>query len=54
MNPLAPQHSLIGPPAVEILKKGLDDLQSVFTTLLEKFDTAVAADNYEKYPDLEV
>lgn len=45
---------LVGPPAVDILKKGLDELQSVFAILLEKFDAAVAADDYEKHLDVEV
>ena len=45
---------MIGPPAIDILRKGLDDLQAVMETLLEKFDAAVARRDYEHHADLEI
>jgi len=43
-----------GPPAVEILKKGLEDLKSMYDCLLEKFEKAVDEGQYEHNPDLEI
>ena len=39
---------------MEILKKGLDDLQAVMEGLYRKFDAAVKSDTYEHHPDLEI
>lgn len=44
----------LGPPAIDILRKGLDDLEAAMECLLRKFDAAVESQNYEKYPDLEI
>lgn len=43
-----------GPPPVDILRKGLDDLKSTMEIILQKFNQAVAAGDYEHYPDLEI
>lgn len=43
-----------GPPAIDVLKKGLDDLEATMECLLRKFDAAVKDQNYEHYPELEI
>lgn len=43
-----------GPPAADILRKGLDDLKSLAELLLNKFEAAVEAKDYAHYPDLEI
>lgn len=43
-----------GPPAIEILKKGLDDLQSVYETLLQKFEQDMSTGMYAHNPELEI
>lgn len=43
-----------GPPAIDILKKGLDDLKSVYDSLLDKFQETYAAGQYEHDPELEI
>lgn len=43
-----------GPPAIEILKKGLDDLKSVYDGLLDKFKDDLAGGSYEKNLELEI
>lgn len=44
----------LGPSAVGILRKGLDDLQSIWETMLDKFDAAVQTGDYENDPEMEV
>ncbi|PJF19257.1 DNA-directed RNA polymerases I and III subunit RPAC2-like protein [Paramicrosporidium saccamoebae] len=44
----------VGPPAIDVLRKGLDDLQSMMEILLKKFDAAVQGGDYEHYPDVEI
>lgn len=43
-----------GPPAVDILRKGLDDLQKMMEILLAKFEASHTEGNYEHYPDMEI
>lgn len=43
-----------GPPAIDILKKGLDDLKSVYDTLLEKFQASKIEGAYDHDPELEI
>lgn len=43
-----------GPPAVEVFKKGLDDLKAVYESLLSKFEESLEKGEYEKNLELEV
>ncbi len=43
-----------GPPAIDILKKGRDDLHVALSLVREKFDASLAAGTYEHRPDVEV
>lgn len=45
---------VIGPPAIDILRKGLDDLQFMMEGILRKFDEAVEGGQYEHHPDAEI
>lgn len=46
--------SFVGPAAIDILKKGLDDLKAVYDVLLEKFQADLAKGDYEKNMEVEV
>ena len=43
-----------GPPAKEVLKQGLEELEALFTELRGKFAQAMAAQDYEHDPELVV
>ena len=45
---------LVGPAAVEILRKGLDDLHVIMETLVKKFDVAMEAGEFEHHPEVEL
>lgn len=43
-----------GPAAIDILRKGLEDLQNIFEDLKEKLEASVVSGDYEHYPDVSI